>query len=140
MDLLRFLNDQVLREQEIFWQRFYAFTTLHAGAFVLVSSDAVRAKKALAIAGFILTLIWIWVQSLSLGYADRAKRLYHDFRKWLEIYFDYENAPSDPPRAGLKVWLRTNRRLSSTNQGRTVTILVALIWLAYLIVAPWWAK
>jgi hypothetical protein len=47
-ELLRFLGEERRNEQEFFWQRFYAFATLHAGAFVLMTSTAIADKALLA--------------------------------------------------------------------------------------------
>lgn len=138
MNLLCFLNEQVLREQEIYWQRFYSFATLHAGAFVLATSDSVRAKGWLAIAGLTLALIWMCVQWLSLGYADRLKEPYHKLRKSVGIKFNYE--PDAPLKSDVGGRLRRMPRLSSTNLGMGVTILVAVVWLMYFIQVPWWVE
>ena len=57
MDLLRFLNEQIMREQEIYWQRFYAFATLQAGAFLLTTSP-VGKSRTFALGALFLAVVW----------------------------------------------------------------------------------
>ena len=86
LQLLRFFSEQVLREQEIFWMRFGAFAAVHAGSLVLVTSDVLGTRKpAAAIVGVALGLSWMYVQWISLKYADRPKDQYHWYRKQLGI-------------------------------------------------------
>ena len=138
MDLLRFLNEQVMREQEIYWQRFYAFATLQAGAFLLTTSPAVGKSKALALGALFLAVVWTWVQGLSLGYTNRLKRRYHDFRRWLDIPFESEEQRSPKGhRRAARLWraakatLQNSSASSSTDIGVWVTILVAAFWVYY---------
>lgn len=139
MELLRFLNDQVLREQEIYWQRFYAFATLHAGAFVLATSNSLRYPKAIAAIGIVLALTWLYVQWLSLYYADRAKPRYHDMRKWLRIDYEHNEGENEQPSlreqkrderqvAPWKKWILIHHWASSTDVGLLVTIVVFICW------------
>lgn len=115
-DRLRFLNDQVFREQEIYWQRFYSFATIHAGSFVLYVAEANKPHSWLIIAaGFLLGFVWLWVQWASLWYVDRNKKAYHDERA--RKGFDY---PSH--------WLFSRPWASSTNAGLLVVVIVWLFW------------
>ncbi len=125
--LLRFLNEQVLREQEIFWQRFYAFATLHAGAFVLYSSDAVKRKTPIAAAGLALGVVWLYTQWASLHYANRPKKLYHAVCRKLGISWGVG-------RPGLFArWFGERPWASSTNAGVLTALFVAAVWLYMLL-------
>lgn len=133
LDLLTFLNDQVLREQEIFWLRFGSFAAVHAGALVLVTSEVVQAKWWLAAVGFALALAWSYVQWISLKYADRPKKLYHWYRRSLGIFWPYEYAP-DQDVASISRWRRMVdaiqrvQLVSSTDIGILIPIGVAVLW------------
>lgn len=123
MPALNFLAERVDREQEIYWQRFYSFATLHAGAFVLATSSSLSIRWPIELAGLVLALIWFYVQWLSLKYVDRLKPLYHAARVNAGIRFVQPE------------WLSARRGLSSTDIGVGVTIVVAITWtiaLAYL--------
>src|SRR5436189_285135 len=84
--LLVFLNDKVMREQEIYWQRFTAFSALHAGAFVLLTAPHLP-KNHIAKGGVILAVAWVLIQWVSLHYAHRPKALYDTLLKRLGIRF-----------------------------------------------------
>ena len=145
-DLLRFLNEQVLREQEIYWQRFYAFATLHAGAFVLVTSNSIRYPKAIAIVGFALGIAWFYIQWLSLSYADRAKAHYHELRKALGIYWPHEASEAanvtvtgkttPVVKLGFREKILRQKRISSTDIGLGVTGLVVICWVIAFFLLP----
>lgn len=129
LSLLQFLNEQVLREQDIFWQRFYAFATLHAGAFVLYSSDAIKPKGRIAAAGVALGLIWLYTQWASLHYANRFKKLYHPLRLSLKIDWNVGK------RGLFAKWLSEARWASSTNAGLLTAAFVAAVWVWVLLFA-----
>jgi hypothetical protein len=90
LDLLSYLTEQVHREQEIYWSRFQGFAAIHAGSFVLVTSNVVEEKFVATLVGFFLGIAWIYVQWISLKYVDRPKRLYHWYRRSLGILWSYE--------------------------------------------------
>lgn len=125
--LLNFLNEQVLREQDIFWQRFSSFATLHAGAFVLYSSDAPSSKYTVALAGFILSILWIYIQWASLEYADRAKTLYHPLREYLGIDWNIPRKSLFAQTMGKYRWA------SSTNAGVLTAWIIFALWLFILL-------
>lgn len=88
MHLLTFLQDRVFREQECYWYRFYSFATLHAGAFVLTTSTAVKnIPVELAWGGLVLAAVWIYIQLISLYYVDRAKPLEYLVREDFKMDF-----------------------------------------------------
>lgn len=119
--LLRFLNEQVLREQEIYWQRFYAFATLHAGWFVVLASDFARPNREwVARLGFLLGLIWVYAQWASLHYANRWKPSYHALLRDLNIQYEAH---------GLFASLFSSSRwASSTNAGLATAVLLCAVW------------
>ncbi len=124
-DRLRFLNEQVFREQEIYWQRFYSFATIHAGAFVLYAAEAIKPHSWLITsAGVLLGFVWLWVQWASLWYVDRHKKAFHDERTKME--FDF---PSH--------WLFSRPWASSTNAGLLVVVIVWLFWVLLLYRIVW---
>jgi len=136
LELLRFLNEQVLREQELFWLRFYAFATLHAGAFVLATSSSVTRPKVVALFGALLAVVWVLVQWLSLRYADRAKPDYNALRQALGILWPHEegyilNTGADS-QSRLSTRVLRERRASSTDLGFWVAAIVLACWIAAL--------
>jgi hypothetical protein len=129
IDALKFLNEQVLREQEIYWSRFVAFATLNAGAFVLIASEAIKTSAiltVLSVAGIGLALLWGYVQWISLRYVDRTKPLYHELRSKMGFSF----APSQHP---IIAGIHETKWLSSTNIGVWVPILVTAMWVCVVI-------
>jgi len=136
LELLRFLNEQVLREQELFWLRFYAFATLHAGAFVLATSSSVTRPRVVAIFGALLAVVWVLVQWLSLRYADRSKPDYNELRQKIGILWPHEEGNIVKTDAGVKTNLSTRllraRRASSTDLGFWVAAIVFACWIAAL--------
>lgn len=92
LSLLSYLTEQVYREQEIYWNRFQGFAAIHAGAFVIVTSNVIREKLIATVIGFTLALIWIYVQWIGLKYVDRPKRLYHWYRRSLGMLWFYEHS------------------------------------------------
>lgn len=125
LGLLRFLNEQVLREQEIFWQRFYSFATLHAGAFVLFSSP-VAPHRPLAWAGAVLGVIWSYAQWASLHYANRPKKMYHALRRDLGINWNLGKRGLYARLFGERPWA------SSTNAGLFTAMFVLGVWVYIL--------
>ena len=59
---LTFLHDQVMREQEMYWSRFYSFATLSAGAFLLTTSKELD-QLLIAVLGLGLAAVWVLVAS-----------------------------------------------------------------------------
>jgi hypothetical protein len=119
---LRFLNEQVLREQDIFWQRFYAFATVHAAGFVVFVSDLVAPQRLwVAFFGFLLGSIRAYTQWASLHYANRWKRPYHTIRKQLGLEYDHTG------------WFYRcfggRRWASSTNAALATALLIWLLWI-----------
>ncbi|MEB3831785.1 hypothetical protein [Phormidium sp. CCY1219] len=92
LSLLSYLTEQVHREQEIYWNRFQGFAAIHAGAFVIVTSNVIREKLIATVIGFTLALIWIYVQWIGLKYVDRPKRLYHWYRRSLGMLWFSEHS------------------------------------------------
>lgn len=128
-ELLTYLTEHVHREQEIFWSRFGVFATIHAGALVLVTSDVVTHKSAVSIVGISLAVIWLFVQWISLTYADRPKRLYHWYRRSVGILWDYERKDiARPWRERVAGWIQRTTLLSSTDWGIVVPAATALLW------------
>ncbi len=125
-----------MREQEVYWHRFYAFATLQAGAFLLTTSSVIGKSKTLALGALFLAVVWTWVQGLSLGYANRLKGRFHEFRTWLEIPYDYEE-PREVKGRAARFWRAVTARLrqppapSSTDIGVGVTLLVGAFWVYY---------
>jgi hypothetical protein len=121
VERLKLLQDLFLAEQAFFWQRFYSFATLAAGAFVIATSSVFeRSLFPVALAGTLLALIWAYAQWASLYYVDRTKGPYHERRV----------------RAGLSFrshWLFSNEWASSTNAALLVPIAVLGLWLWLLL-------
>ena len=121
-ELLNYLTEHVMREQEIFWSRFAGFAAIHGGTLVLVTSESVKAKGLVSIIGLVLALLWVLIQSTSVTYADRAKRLYHWYRRSLGILWPYER----DELAGNKAFSLLS--LASTRATVAVPVLVAMLW------------
>ena len=115
---LRFtiLHDRVNQEQIFFWQRFTAFSALHAGLFVLVGSKEYGNLGLTSIIGLVLALGWFLAQWASLYYVDRNKGTYYDLCKKVNV----------PVPA--KHWL-FRRWLSSTNIGVAVSLVTLMFWI-----------
>lgn len=116
-DPLRFqiLHDRVAREQEFFWQRFMAFSALHAGLFVLAASNSVIRPRLVTWAGLLLSIAWASVQVLSLHYVDRDKAAYYD------LCDKHKLKPQ--PHPYLPRWL------SSTKIATAVSFITLAVWL-----------
>ena len=117
-DELKFniLHDRINQEQNFFWQRFTAFSALHAGLFILVGSKAYGNLGLVSIIGVVLAFAWFLIQWASLYYVDRNKSAYYDLCRDSDI-------PVPP-----KHWL-FRKGLSSTNIGFAVSIVTLLFWL-----------
>jgi hypothetical protein len=140
LDLLSYLTEQVHREQEIYWSRFQGFAAIHAGSFVLVTSNVVEEKFVATLVGFFLGIAWIYVQWISLKYVDRPKRLYHWYRRSLGILWSYEynllknndlpNPKKNKPLLTKWIdWIQRKSRYSSTDVGLMVPTGVIVLWL-----------
>ncbi len=114
--LFKFLQDDFLHEQALYWQRFTALAALNAGFFVLATSKAVANPQLLEWCGFGLGFLWLLIQGQSLHYADRAKPQYHTLR---DNIFGITYA---------KGWLPKWRWLSATWVAFYTTIVVLLLW------------
>ena len=140
LGLLSYLTEQVHREQEIYWIRFQGFAAIHAGSFVLVTSNVVEEKFVATLVGFFLGIAWVYVQWISLKYVDRPKRLYHWYRRSLGILWSYEYnllrnkdlpnlpKPHSSPTKWID-WIQRKSRYSSTDIGLMVPAGVILLWL-----------
>lgn len=85
---LLFVRENLMREQEFFWQRFYAFATLHAGAWVVATTRAFEADRTpIARAGLVLALMWVFTQWASLHYANRWKDTYYSMLEKAHISY-----------------------------------------------------
>lgn len=119
-DLDTYAREINIQEQNYYWQRFSAFATLHAGLFVLVTSDSISNKLPFYIIGIVLSIAWVFIQWASFFYVDRVKPLI-DSR--LEMQ-------------GIKLkrhWLFSKYKGASTRIGVIVTLLVFLLWIVLLI-------
>jgi len=118
-----FLRENLMREQEFFWQRFYAFATLQAGAWVVATAKVFEEDRApIARAGLALAVLWAFVQWASLYYANRWKPSYYDLLKEAKITYSDKGIFSS--LFGENTWL------SSTNVAVVTTwgVLAAWLW------------
>jgi ABC-type uncharacterized transport system permease subunit len=117
-DKLKFqvLHDRIIHEQTFFWQRFTAFSALHAGLFVVLATKQFVNTKVLAVAASTLGLAWFLIQGASLHYVDRHKKTYYKLCKKFRIPKPKEH------------WL-FKKLLKSTNIGFYVSIITLLFWL-----------
>ncbi|MEA5472473.1 hypothetical protein [Spirulina sp. 06S082] len=122
VEALKFLNEQILREQEIYWQRFSSFAGLNAGTLVLATSNSISDHRLIIGVGICLSILWAYIQIISLRYADRAKPMYHDLRRIMGIKFA-------APKSKLSSFIYKAQFLSSTDAGILCTMLVFCLWL-----------
>lgn len=131
-DRFTFLHDQNMREQEMYWSRFYSFATLSAGAFLLATSTEFD-KITIAVLGLALATAWMLTQIVGLGYVNRTKLVFHEKRKELGFFYSYgkgiseKDDPDNPPGL-LKYPL-----LTASSIGLIVSIGVLLFWGARLV-------
>jgi hypothetical protein len=112
-----FLREEIDSEQEFFWSRFAGFATLHAGLFVLVTSDAIKHTKPLFAAAAVLAAVWLYVQVASLFYVNRLKP---QFRNLCEIVgFEYPRHPF-------------YSFISTTDVALIVPIGLTVLWIVFL--------
>jgi hypothetical protein len=92
----------------LYWQRFYAFATLHAALIVLVTAASFLdnwTRLLIAALSLALALLWVPIQYLSLIYVDRWKEYLQRARedvdpKLLPEAVTHQNASELPPVAG----------------------------------------
>jgi hypothetical protein len=118
-----FTTEQARHEQELFWSRFNAFATLHAGIFVFASvkiSDV--ASVVLQGVGLLLGLLWLTVMMRSRDYVQTSK---HRAK-------EVENAVGlRDPHAPSVI------RRHSTDYGVMTAGIVTLAWVGAIIVSVW---
>ena len=114
--LFHFVHEQYVQQQAFYWQRFAAFAALHAGLFVLATSNSLTESWPIEWLGALLGLIWVLVQWASLHYVDRVKPQYHELRERMGIRYDDH-------------WLFNRRSLSSTDLALYGTLVLLLIWI-----------
>lgn len=123
--LLAHLAERSNQEQSWFWSRFSAFATLHAGLFVLITSDAIAREHRyrFAIAGFALAACWAIIQAKSLSYVRSSKKPYHTYRVVLGLNTREHNVES-------------TRRFtaSSTFWGVLTAFVVLITWIVAAVV------
>ena len=120
LDLDTYVREINLQEQNYYWQRFSAFATLHAGLFVLATSDSITNRLPIYIIGIILAVAWVFIQWASLFYVERIK----------PFFFNRLETKGVRLR---RHWLFSEFKLSSTRIGVAVTVLIFLLWLIMLI-------
>lgn len=114
------IHDWFLNEQNFFWQRFTAFSALHAGLLVIVASTSSAAAPVyLNIVGLVLAVAWVLIQWASLYYVNRSKDRYYAMCQARGI---------DPPP---KHWLFKGV-LSSTDIGVWVSVVTLIFWILNL--------
>ena len=86
-DRFKILNEEITLEQGFYWTRFSGFVTLHAGLFVLSTSDTIKHPLIFSSVAIFLGIIWFYVQKASHWYVNRLKP---EFRKiYPKIGFRY---------------------------------------------------
>ena len=120
------LTNEIAREQEYYWSRFYAFATLQTGFLVLVASTVVKRPLVLALLAFILGVVWIYVQFASRFYVNRLKATF---------YAACGARGIEHPAH----WLYKRNR-SSTDVALVVPVSLTLFWISFPFVADWFTK
>lgn len=113
------IHARLVGEQNLFWQRFTAFSALNAGLFVLAASTSLQSVRAMKLVGAGLGLAWSAIQWLSLRYTKRDKNDYYSLCNDLTLPHDHSFSLE------LK-FLNTNRIATG------VSIATFAVWLAWL--------
>lgn len=128
MEQLNFLHDQGMREQEMYWSRFYSFATLSAGAFLLATAAPIG-KLLSAVLGLALAVAWVVTQVVGVGYVNRTKLVYHEKRRELGFYYKYGGGKSEKDDPENPPGLLKYRHLSASSIGVWVSLAVLLFWI-----------
>ncbi len=129
--VLEHLTERFIQEQGWFWSRFAAFAGLHAGMFVLVTSDVIMWKAQFGLAGGVLGALWWAVQRFSLGYVKHSKMRYYGY---LDDHLGFDRLLNESARGAKPSSIFTNPRWSSATVAGVVTSgVVWAVWAIYLI-------
>jgi hypothetical protein len=113
------LIKEITFEQEFYWTRFTGFATLHAGLFVLFTSETNKHPIYLSAAALAMGAIWLYVQIASCWYVNRLKRRFRRISEGLKFKY---------PRHEIF----SCKYMDITRVTIVIPVTITLLWLALL--------
>lgn len=109
-----YLNGAICQEANLYWIRFTAFSAMHAGLFVIASSNSNTKPNYYEFFGLLIGLIWCYIQWVGRRYINCHKAEFTKLLKQFELY--QEPVPINASAIGI-----------------VVAIIVSVFWMGVII-------